>query len=266
MRKEDKNRWILQKLREKTNRFRTPFHQLGWLENISIIASLWFMLLPYPYKLLCSIVITLPILGLFLNFIFSRRYLKITNRPSLFSLVQANGRVEGRIKYKLVDYIIFPAIALMVRFLLDFQFESVKVTLINGFIGFVIFIIFLVSTHRIFFYLETTKKWIYLTVFGSIIVYSFSGTFCANCIYDNSIPEIYKTEVISKYQTGRKRIHYMIEVPSWLSKDDTKYIEISRTQFNMIQIRQKVNIELHKGFFKIPWFHLQQEEKRNSDY
>jgi hypothetical protein len=269
MRKEDRNKWILQRLREKANRFRSPFHQLGWLENISIIVSLWFLLFPFPYKILFSIVVTLPIIGLSLNFIFSRRYLKITNRPSIFSLVRAYGRVEGRDKYMMVDYVQFPAIVLMIRFLLDFQFESVKVMIIKGFIAFIIVFIFLFSTHRIFFYLETNKKWIYITVFANIILFSFSGTYCANCVYDHAKPAIYETYVISKKEyisARRHRIHLSIEVPSWLNKDDTKYVEITRKQYNKIQIGQKVKIDLQEGLFKIPWYHLHKEDLRYNDF
>jgi hypothetical protein len=107
-------------------------------------------------------------------------------------------------------------------------------------------------------------------VFANIILFSFSGTYCANCVYDHSNPIIYKTNVISKYESGRRgrrtRIHYLIKVPSWTSIQDTKYVEISRTQFNRIQIGQKVNIDLHKGLFNIPWYHLQQEDMQYNDF
>jgi hypothetical protein len=255
---------ILQKYINKIKRIKSPFYQLGWLEGVSYIVSFWFFFFPNPYIILFSIVLLMPILGLLLNSFIGKKHLKLTGRPSLYSLVHLDGRVDGRDKYDVVDYIDIPSVVLFVRVLLDyFQFYSIQSLIIPWIMTFLLILILLWGTHRIFFYLPTNKKWVYISVIGHLLLYSFAGVYGANCVYDRSEPKVYQANVIEKDMHSLKHgASYYVMVSPLGNNPDKNLIRVKRAQFDEIEVGQIVNIDLRKGLFHIPWIYIEREKHK----
>lgn len=225
------------------------FHRLDWLEYITIGLALWFLVFPKPYEILFTILLIIPILGLLLN--------GLTGRPSIASLVEIKLK-DGDEKYDVADFIDMAAWILLLRVLLDFEFESFYSLIIPCTTGFIIMLLILISTHKLISNSTRNKGWIYSSLIFNVFLYSYAGTYGANCVYDNSKPVVYEAQVVDKrIYRGRKHTSYLIKVTPWGHHYDKEEIKVSRSHFDEIQIGQKVNIDLKEGLFNIPWYYIE---------
>ncbi len=240
-RKEKRNNVKLSKL---------TFHKLDWLEYITLTIGFWFLIYPKPYGVLFTALLCMPILGLFLN--------GLNGRPSIASLVQISKDDKGNDKYDVADFIDFAGWMILVRVLMDYEFESFYSMIIPGTIGFVIMLVVLFTTHR--FIIETTKSktWIYLSLISNVFLYSYAATYGVNCVYDKSEPTIYNAKVVDKrISRGRKHTTYYVEVTPWGHHYDKEEISVGGEQYDEIHIGQTVKIDLKKGLFNIPWYYIE---------
>lgn len=237
--------------RSKVTLSKLTFHKLDWLEYITMGLGLWFLFYPKPYCLIFTALLCMPILGLVLN--------GITGRPSIASLVEISKDKDGSDKYDVADFIDFPAWVILLRVLLDFEFESYYSMIIPGVIAFVMMLIILFATHKFIDRTTKSKSWIYLSLIFNVSLYSFAGTYGANCVYDKSDPQVYEAEVVDKRirRSSKGRKTYYIKVTPWGHHYDKEEISVAESQYNEIQIGQTVKIDLKEGLFNIPWYYIE---------
>lgn len=238
--------------RSKLSLSKLTFHKLDWLEYITIGLGLWFWIYPEPYVILFTALLSIPIIGLLLN--------GITGRPSIASLVEISQDGEGNDKYDVADFIDFAAWIILLRVILDYEFESFYSMIIPGTIAFVIVLIILFATHSIIDKSTKSKGWIYLSLIFNVFLYSYAATYGANCVYDKSTPTVYDAEVVDKrISKGRKHTTYYVKVTPWGHHYDKEEITVSSSHYDEIQIGQSVKIDLKKGVFNIPWYYIERE-------
>jgi hypothetical protein len=237
--------------RSKVTLSKLTFHKLDWLEYVTMGLGLWFLFYPKPYDLLFTSLLCMPILGLILN--------GITGRPSIASLVEISKDDDGSDKYDVADFIDFAAWIILLRVLLDYEFESFYSLIIPGIIAFVIMLIILFATHKLIDKTTKSKSWIYLSLIFNVFIYSFAGTYGANCVYDTSEPTVYEAEVVNKRisRSSKGRKTYYIKVTPWGHHYDKEEISVVSSQYDEIQIGQTVNIDLKEGLFNIPWYYIE---------
>lgn len=237
--------------RSKVTLSKLTFHKLDWLEYVTIGLGFWFLLYPIPYDILFTALLCMPVLGLILN--------GITGRPSIASLVEISKDDDGSDKYDVADFIDFAAWIILLRVLKDYEFESFYSMIIPGSIAFTIMLVILFATHKVIENTTKSKTWIYLSLIFNVFLYSYAGTYGANCVYDKSEPQVYETKVvdkrISKGRSGSKT--YYVKVNPWGHHYDKEEISIASSQYDEIQIGQTVKIDLKKGLFNIPWYYIQ---------
>jgi hypothetical protein len=240
------------KKRSKVTLSKLTFHQLDWLEYATIFFGIWFLFYPTPYDFLFTTLLCIPILGLVLN--------GITGRPSIASLVEISKDDDGADKYDVADFIDFAACILLIRVLTDYEFESFYSIIIPGAIAFVIMLIILFVTHKVIDKTTKSRTWIYLSLISNVLLYSYAGTYGANCVYDKSEPTIYNAEVIDKrISKGRRHTTYYVKVTPWGHRYDNEEISVSSSHYDEIQVGQTVKIDLKKGLFNIPWYYVERE-------
>jgi hypothetical protein len=236
--------------RSKVKLSKLTFHKLQWLEYITIGLGLWFLFHPKPYDILFTALLCMPIIGLLLN--------GITGRPSISSLVEISKDDDGSDKYDVADFIDFAAWIILIRVLLDYEFESFYSMIIPGTIAFFIMLIVLFATHKLIADTTKSKTWIYASLIFNIFLYSYAATYSANCIYDKSEPTVYDVEVVDKrISKGRRSTTYYVKVAPWGHHYDKEEISVASSQYNEIQIGQMVKIDLKKGLFNIPWYYIE---------
>ena len=240
---------IKDKIHDKVN-------NLGWLDILSLILCFWFLLYPHPYKIAFTAVLILPVLGLILNGV---------SRPSISSLVT----ITKESKYDLAEFIQLPAWVMLLRVLIDFEYESFYSLLKVGSIGFCILLLILVTTHK---HINSSSKenWsIYLIIIGNIALFSYSATYGINCVFDNSEPKIYNVIVIDKHSSaGRRHTSYYLKVEPWGTKSEAEDISVTSGDYNLIDIGKTVEVDYRKGLFNIPWYYIQGEaeiEQKNNN-
>ena len=227
------------------------FHKLDWLEIISIIIGLWFLFYPEPYIPLFTVLLILPLLGLILN--------SNNRNASICSLVEIKTKSDGSVKYDVADFIVFPAIIILFRVILDFECESFYSLIIPISISFILMLLILFITHKAIIESKKNKLWVYSALFSNLFLYSSAATYGMNCIYDTSKPKVYHAEVIDKsISTGSKGGKtYYIRVTPWGHHYDTERISVSKFKYDELESGMKVNIDLKKGLFNIPWYYVE---------
>jgi hypothetical protein len=228
-------------------------HKLDWLEYITIGLAMWFFIYPVPYEILLSVLLFIPILGLALNGL---------HKPSMATLVEISVE-DGTDKYDVADFIDIAAWVILFRVLIDYQFESFYSMIIPGTIAFAIILLILFLTHKRIEKSNRNKWWIYASLIFNVSLYSYAGTYAANCTYDNSKATVYKTEVLDKREhRGRKgRRSYYLEVAPWGHHFDKEEIKVTLSQYNETNLGDTVSIDLKEGLFNIPWYFI--ERKKN---
>lgn len=236
--------------RSKVTLSKLTFHQLDWLEWVTLTLGFWFLFYPEPYTFLFTTLLIIPVLGLILN--------GLNGRPSIASLVEITKDDDGSDKYDVADFIDFAALILFVRVLIDFEFESLYSLIIPGAITFIVMLILLFTTHRLIDQTPKSKTWIYTSLVFNIFLYSYSATYGVNCVYDDSEPQVYDARVIDKtISRGRRHTTYYIKVTPWGHHYDPEKISVPVSQYNKIKIGQTVKIDLKKGLFNISWYYIE---------
>jgi len=239
--------------RSKVTLSKLTFHKLDWLERITIGLGIWFLFFPKPYVLLFTALLCMPILGLLLN--------GLTGRPSISSLVEISKDDDGSDKYDVADFIDVAAWVILLRVLLDYEFESLYSLIIPGTIAFAIMLIILFATHRLIENTKKSKTWIYLSLIFNVSLYSYAATYGANFVYDNSEPTVYKAEVVDKrmHKGSKGRRTYYVKVSPWGHHYDKEEIRVSSEHYEEIAVGQTVNIDLREGLFNIPWYYIERQ-------
>ena len=237
--------------RPKVTLSKLTFHKLDWLEYITMGLGLWFLFNPKPYTILFTALLCMPIIGLLLN--------GMTGRSSISSLVEISKEDDGSDKYDVADFIDFAAWIILLRVLLDYEFESFYSMIIPGTIAFVIMLIILFTTHKLIDNTNKSKTWIYLSLIFNVFLYSYAGTYGANCVYDKSEPKVYNAEVLDKrvHISRKGRRTYYVKVTPWGHHYDKEEISVPRSQYEEIQIGETVKIDLKEGLFNIPWYYIE---------
>jgi len=227
---------------------KVTLHKLDWLEWLSIGLCIWFWFYPHPYKIAFGLVLSLPIIGLILNGL---------SRPNLASLVSISNQKDDD-KYDLADFIEFPGLVILVRVLIDYEFESFYSILKVGTIGFILLLLILGATHKLVDKANPNKSLIYLTVIGNIAIYSYAATYGINCVFDNSEPKVYQAKVIDKsISKGRRHTTYYLRVEPWGDHRDAENISVATSQYNETAIGQTVSIDYKEGLLNIPWYYIE---------
>jgi hypothetical protein len=227
------------------------FHKLDWLEWVTMGLGIWFVIYPEPYEILFAVLMVIPILGLVLN--------GLRGRPSIASLV-AITQDDGKDKYDVADFIDFAAIAILIRVLKDFEFESFYSLILPGTIGFVITLLILFATHRFTVNTNRNKLWIYGSLLFNVFLYSYAGTYGVNCVFDRSEPKVYDVRVIDKrISKGRRHSSYYLKITPWGHHHDPEHVSVSRSQYDEIAIGETVELDLKEGVFNIPWYYIERK-------
>ena len=222
-------------------------HKLNWLENISIVISLWFMFYPYPfYNALLIACIFLPLFGMYLNGL---------NKASYVSLIEITVEKGVDIDFDMADFVSFPSMAILLRVLIDYDIEfwdHISGPLNTTMLILLIIFIFLYHTNN---YPQTRKFWVYTSIIVNLSVYVFSTTFAVNAAFDSSEAIEYKTEVIKKWISDGDIKYYNIKVKPWIHESEAINIMISKSDYSKLQEKSLVYIYSFEGLLNIPWYH-----------
>nr|WP_294948043.1 hypothetical protein [uncultured Mucilaginibacter sp.] len=224
-----------------------PHHKLGWLEWLAIGLSLWLLFYPHPYTYLFAVVLCMPIIGLIINGV---------NRPSMISLVSISKTLKDP-DYDVADFIDIPAWILLIRVILDFNFESFYSLIKVGSFAFVLLLILLAVTHKAVEESTKSRFIIYLYIIGNIALYSYAATYGINCVFDYSDPKVYRSSVVAKHVSRGKSTSYYLTIKPWGTHKENEDIRVGSDKYDETQIGQTVKVDYKAGLLGIPWYNLE---------
>jgi len=224
-------------------------HRLNWLEWLAIGLSAWFFIYPSPYLPLFCALLVLPIAGLVINGI---------QQPSMASLVTLKKDRKGQDTYDVADFIDFPAWAILIRVLRDFEFEDVRTLIFPGLLAMGIISLILLLTHNRFSELRQHTALAYVLLVGNCWLYSYGAVYGSNCVFDRSEPAVFPTKVVDKseHRGRRGRRNYYVHVAPWGHHLDRERIRVSRSTYATTAVGEEVDIDLYKGWLGMPWYEM----------
>lgn len=244
------------------------------IDNLSLVVSLLYFIVPSASRGYFHYIFDSDSFSIFvnlLNYIFLTVLLLVpiasflihgmSGRPPISGF--GGKEDDGDIKTNDFLFSIYiPAISIFYNVFVDFEFENLHSLSIPGAIVFGIMIILLFMTHRIIPSNRRNKLTIYFFLFLGIGIYSFSGTYGANCMYDFSEPKVYEVKVIEKNQTvvgGYKTpgpVKYFVRISKWGHHKDEEKIRIGKKLYDKVKKGDFVNVNLKKGLFNVTWYYL----------
>jgi len=219
-------------------------HKLDWLDTLTLVLCVWFVFYPNPYKILFTIILCLPIIGLIVHG---------HSKPSLTSLITITSGKDGGTDYETADFLVLPAIILSLRMLLDFEIESFLSLLIRGTIAFLILLVMLRLLYRNIEKGNKHRVLIYFVILTNVAIYSFAAVYGINCVYDKSNPKIYRLPVVNKSIYKGRHTTYYLKVKSWRKENHSEEISVTKDQYNTTRIGDTVKLDRQQGLLEIPW-------------
>ena len=94
-----------------------------------------------------------------------------------------------------------------------------------------------------------------ISIIFLMLIYGIGFSIPANIIFDKSEPTIYEVSVINQRVSKGRHTDYYLEVSPWINKKiNQKEISVGSKLYSEVEIGDKVNIKLYKGFLGVPWF------------
>lgn len=208
---------------------------------IGVIATIWAILFPFPYKIAVLACTLIPL-------------------ASMGLMGGLRGKISFETKKRRTEepYLTFalagPPLALAWRALNDFHilaFDNVWVPAAA---------VSLIFSAVIFFFSADVKRkpaYILVTlIFG--FAYGYGIVAEANCLLDNSTPKTYTASVLGKRTSYTSKSHsYYIKITPWGPRAGENEISIKRSGFDRIKVNDRLSINVREGMLHVPWFTIQ---------
>ncbi|MDR3679757.1 MAG: hypothetical protein P4L41_07315 [Flavipsychrobacter sp.] len=88
----------------------------------------------------------------------------------------------------------------------------------------------------------------------TVPIYSFGSTISVNCIFDNHRIQTFSEKVLYKRYAQGKHTTYYLTLTAWPGESEVREVTVSSDVYNNIAVKDTVNINLHKGILRVPWF------------
>ena len=210
------------------------------LNGVTAVVIAWLFFYPRPYKYLVIVCVCLPLIGL-LTVKLSKGLIKVD--------------AEKESAYPTVVFpLMFPGIILFLRGIIDFSIEDYSHIWLPAILISLIFVAFTIVVSK----KKTIKKAkdyfeiISYVLFG--FIYGYSTVVVTNCVFDNSKPEIFASEVLSKtISGGRKGTFYDLNLSPWGKNTEANKITVDSNLYNNVEVGDEVSVYRFEGRFDIPW-------------
>jgi hypothetical protein len=210
---------------------------LNWIGGLIFVWTL-FKPEPYEYAILASI--SLPIIAI-LVVIYYKGLIRINEK-------------KGSAYPNAFFAISMTFWGLLLRALLDYNiFDYSKIWTPSGIIG-VVMIAFIVYGTKEFKFKKAKDYFtvLFLTVF--FFGFGYGSIVTLNCMYDESIPQTFQSQVIDKRISTGKITTYYLKLTPWGTQTKSDDVSVTEELYKNLEIDDNVIIYLKKGQFEIPWF------------
>lgn len=212
------------------------------LNILGCIVAAWVFFRPEPYEYSIIVCLTVPLIAL--------AALKLSG--GLIAFLDRKGSAFPSVFMA----IFIPAMAILVRALLDFDIDTMD----NGWLpigGITVTLLgVLTIENKNPEFKGKHKLQSIIGVFFISLAYAYGAVIILNCIYDSSEPKHNTALVVNKRVSSGKNTTYYLELSPWKNENEQKEVSVSKTLYEQTEKNDTVNIYLKKGALNMPWYFL----------
>ena len=224
----------------RAQRLRVAKYIAGTLNAIGTILAILLFFYPKPYQLVTIIAIIFPVVVVICLHFFK----------GLITIDERAGKGNPTVAYALG----FTSMTLALRGLLDYHILEYSHLWFSVLVIGLLFIIIIFSATTEF-HIKSVKNIVPVLAIALVaFTYSYGVAINVNCLYDNSKPDIYYSEVSDMRITTGNITSYYIKLNPWGPVAEIDEVVISKSLYDQLVIGDSVNIYLKKGEINIPWF------------
>lgn len=212
---------------------------------IGAAVGVWTIFFPRPYEYAIIASILVPVIAIVV----------LHRHNGLIRLTEKKGSAYPSMSMG----IILPAMAIMLRALLDYNIFSVGNTWLAAVSISLIFtgaMIFGTGEAKI---REASNYVTWLMVVLLMSGYGFGSIITLNCSYDRSRPETFYAEVLGKRISSGKSTTYYITVSAWGPQEEINEVSVSENLYDQLEFQDEVVVYFSKGLLSIPWFTVEKK-------
>lgn len=215
------------------------FHA-GVINAAAVAAIFWSSLYPHPYAVLVAVLAVMPLLAV--GFVVASH--------GAVSLYAAKNSVRPGVTLAVV----LPAAGLALRSLKDWHILGlsgfwVPFAVMSGILVATLWLGSMSDAH------SSLAKVLGLSI--ALLAESYGLVTFVNCYFDNSVPDIHATQVVSRRIRQGKSTAYYVTVGPWLHGRRSSEILVDRSFYESHSEGSTVLIGVRKGVLRMPWFFAQ---------
>lgn len=225
----------------------TQAYKIAKIMNLAgVVVGIWTLFFPNPYQYSVLISMIFPIL-----YIFILKYFK--------GLIRIDERKNAT--YPSISVGLFtPITAITARAFFDFNIlDYTNVWLPLLLISIICLTVFLFRNPQV--NAEKTIGFLLIcTLLICTLCYAYSTCIVLNCAFDFSKPKSFNAFVLNKRINDGETKTYYVNLSAWGSRKESNEITVSKKEYQNIDVKSKITIDVMKGKFDIPWYKIRSKK------
>jgi hypothetical protein len=213
--------------------------QCKLLNGVAMVVSVWAWFYPHPYVPLMVVLVALPWVALVIA--------GLSN-----GLVRCD-ELKNDAHPNVAVSIIFPALILMVRAVLDYdvlESASVVALCVGAFVVLILGVVFADPT-----ILKRKSSAIGFAVLA--LSYGYGSIMELNGLKDRGVPITYSAHVESKHISSGKTTNYEVRVGPWGTQTKGGEIDVGRDAYGLVEVGSNVPVTVRHGWLGVDWYYVE---------
>ncbi len=234
--------------------------------GIATLAVCWLLFYPGPYALLLTF--ASPLIALF---VVSRHrgIIKIAHQSKGKDKKGKKDKKKKSVPPSVFIAFFLPALMLAIKAYYGYRINDYSEIWLKVIVATILLLtLFLITQNQIKFRISK-NDYTFLIVLGFGLCYGFSSVIIANSEFDNTEPQHYVAEVLSKEikstrnrRTKSSRKSYYLKVTDWTREKGTKKVRVSKKIYDRVNTRDEINISQKEGALGIRSYSVSSKKKK----
>jgi hypothetical protein len=209
------------------------------LSGATLALGGWAWFYPVPYRLVVSLLVLLPWVGLAI----------VARSSGLFRIDEKRNDPHPSVGVPFM----LPGFVLTLRVIRDMNFVEWSGPLyVSAALAVLLAIAAVMADHSL-----KNRLGIVILLFVLSMSYGFGAGMEGNALLDHSKPSVYPTQIIEKQISNGRYRSYDLYLARWGPRQDNDKVSVSRSFYESVGIGAIVCVSLRQGAFHVPWYIVQ---------
>ena len=208
------------------------------LSGATLALGAWAWFYPMPYRLVVSLLVLLPCVGLVI----------VARSSGLFRIDEKRNDPHPSVAVPFM----LPGFVLTLRVIRDMNFVEWSGPLyVSAALAALLTVVAVMADRS----LRSRRGIVVLLVLG--MSYGFGAGMEGNALLDHSKPSVYPTQITGKQISNGRYRSYDLYLARWGPRQDNDKVSVSRSFYESVGIGDIVCVSLRQGAFQVPWYIVQ---------